>query len=170
MNLNPVAPAQSKRTFAFSGKTRNVIGNASISTAFFCSCLQIVRAFSRKVEKRVQGAAPEPYKYTKIDSKGAQKEPKNQQTEPQGPTKYEKHATLSTTSGKVEPQVLQWNPRAPTKCKKNTITFPKVLVIHENVPQSAEKHTSTQTQTTNQRTNQPRGKQRETRTGKQPNE
>ena len=59
-NLNPLAPAQSKRTFAFSGKTRNSIGNASISAPFFSPFLYLFRAFSRKVEHGVQGLAPKP--------------------------------------------------------------------------------------------------------------
>ena len=43
---------------------------------------------------------------------GAQTEPKNQQIEPQGATKNEEHAKLSTKGRKVELQVLQWSPNA----------------------------------------------------------
>ena len=58
LNLNPLAPAQSKRTFAFSRKTQKIIGNASISAPFFGSFLHLFRDFSGKAEKEVQGPAP----------------------------------------------------------------------------------------------------------------
>ena len=76
------------------------------------------RAFSRKVEKGIQCPALEQYKYTKIDPKGAQTEPKHQQIEPQGATKNKEHAKLFTKGVKVEPQVLQWSPRAPQSVRK----------------------------------------------------
>ena len=60
LNLNPLAPAQSKRTFAFSRKTPKIIGNASISAPFFSSFLNLFRDFSGKAEKGVQGPAPGP--------------------------------------------------------------------------------------------------------------
>ena len=60
LNLNPLAPAQSKRTFAFSGKTQKFIGNESISASFFASFLHLFRNFSGKTEKGVQGLAPGP--------------------------------------------------------------------------------------------------------------
>ena len=59
LNLNPLAPAQSKRTFAFSGKTLNSIDILSISASFFFPFLHHFRGFSRNVEKEVQGRAPE---------------------------------------------------------------------------------------------------------------
>ena len=60
LNLNPLAPAQSKRTVAFSGKTQKIIGNASILAPFFASFLALVRDFLEKAEKGVQGLAPGP--------------------------------------------------------------------------------------------------------------
>ena len=60
LNLNPLAPAQSKRTFAFSRKTPTIIGNASISVHFFGFFLHLFRDFSGKAEKGVQGPAPGP--------------------------------------------------------------------------------------------------------------
>ena len=60
LNLNPLAPAQSKRTFAFSGKTQKIIGNASILALSFASFLALFRDFSEKAEKGVQGPAPGP--------------------------------------------------------------------------------------------------------------
>ena len=87
LNLNLLAPAQSKRTFPFSGKTRNSFEKASISAPLFSSFLTLFRGVSRKPEKGAQGPAREPQKHTKMDPKGAQTVPKNQQTEPQDPTK-----------------------------------------------------------------------------------
>ena len=87
LNLNPLAPAQSKRTFAFSVKTQKIMRNASISAPFFASFLHLFRDFSGKAEKQVQGPSPGPQKHVKMDLKGAKTEPKNQQSTPQGPTK-----------------------------------------------------------------------------------
>ena len=82
LNLNPLAPAQSKRSFPLYGKTRNSIKNASIPAPFFCPCWYLFRAFSRKVAKGVQGPAPESQKDTKMDPKGAQTEPQDPKMEP----------------------------------------------------------------------------------------
>ena len=59
LNFNPLAPAQSKRTFALSEKTLNSIEMLSIPASFFSYFLYHFRAFSRNVEKEVQGRAPE---------------------------------------------------------------------------------------------------------------
>ena len=88
LNLNPLAPAQSKRTFAFSGKTQKNTGHASIPSPFFPSFSHLFQDFSGKAEKEVQGPPPGPQKHVKMDLKGAKTEPKNQQSTPQGPTKY----------------------------------------------------------------------------------
>ena len=88
LNLNPLAPAQSKRTFSFSGKIQKIIRNAAISAPFFASFLLLFRDFSGKAEKQVQGRSPGPQKHVKMDLKGAKTEPKKQQSTPQGPTKY----------------------------------------------------------------------------------
>ena len=60
LTLNPLAPAQSKRTFAFSGKTPKFKENASISAPFFAPFLNLFRDFSGNVEKGVQGLTPRP--------------------------------------------------------------------------------------------------------------
>ena len=92
-------------------------------------------------------------KHTKMDPKGAQTEPKNQQTEPQGPTKYEKHTKISHQGWQSGAPSVTMESQGPPKCKKSTKRFPKVRIRHENVPQGAEKHTSTHRhqQPTNQR-------------------
>ena len=58
LNLSPLAPAQSKRTFAFSGKTQKIMRNAPSSATLFASFLHLFRDFSGKAEKEVQGPAP----------------------------------------------------------------------------------------------------------------
>ena len=125
LNLNPLALAQSKRTFAFSGKTRIPIEILLIPPPFFSSFLTPFRSVSRKPEKGAQDAATEPQKHTKMDPKGAQTEPTNQQTEPQGPTKYEKHAKINHQGWQSEPQALQWSRRAPQSARKAKKGFPK---------------------------------------------
>ena len=153
LNLNPLAPAQSKRTFAFSGKTRIPIEILLISPPVFSSFLTLFRGVSRKPEKGAQGPATEPQKHTKMDPKGAQTEPTNQQTEPLGPTKYEKHAKISHQEWQSGAPSVTMESQDPPKCKKSTKRSPKVRIRHENVPQSDEKHTSTHRhqQPTNQR-------------------
>ena len=78
LDFNPLALAQSKRTFAFSGKTRKSIDKTSISAPFFSPFLTLFRGVSRKPEKGVQGPAREPQKHIKMDPKGAQTVTKNQ--------------------------------------------------------------------------------------------
>ena len=152
LNQNPLAPAQSKRTFPCSGKLKMSLKKASISAPFFYF-FDHFRSVSRKPEKGAQGPAREPQKHTKMDPKGAQTEPKNQQTEPQGPTKYEKHAKISHQGWQSGAPSVTMESQGPPKCKKSTKRFPKVRIRHENVPQGAEKHTSTHRhqQPTNQR-------------------
>ena len=125
LDLNPLAPAQSKRTFPFSGKTWNFIEKASISAPCFSPFLYHFRAFSRNVEKEVQGRAPKSYKSIKMDPRGAQTEPKNQQIEPQGAAKSEKPIKLPSKGASMEPQVLQWNPKTPESTRKTQKKFPK---------------------------------------------
>ena len=137
LNLNPLAPAQSKRTFPFSGKTSKIIENTSISAPFFSSFLTLFRGVSRKPEKGAQDPATEPQKHTKMDPKGAQTEPTNQQTEPQGPTKYEKHAKISHQGWQSGAPSVTMESQGPPKCKKSKKRPPKVRIRHENVPQSA---------------------------------
>ena len=60
LNVNTRAPAQSKRTFAFSGKTQKIFEQVSIPAPFFLPFLYFFRIFSSNVEKEVQGLAPEP--------------------------------------------------------------------------------------------------------------
>ena len=52
LNLNPLAPAQSKRTFAFSGKTQKIIRNASISVSFFAFFCTFFETFREKPKNR----------------------------------------------------------------------------------------------------------------------
>ena len=155
-NFNPLAPAQSKRPFPFSGKTHNFIEQTSIPGPFFSPFLTLFRGVSRKPEKGAQGPAREPQKHTKMDPKGAQTEPKNQQTEPQGPTKYEKHTKISHQEWQSGAPSLTMESQGPPKCKKSTKRSPKVRIRHENVPQGAE-NTHGPKQPTNQPTKETKG-------------
>ena len=92
LNLSPLAPAQSKRTFALSGKTRKSIEHESISGPERPTKKSQVWPQSRKTRN-------------KMEPKDAQTEPKNQQIESQSASKYEKPGKCK--GGKVEPQVLQ---------------------------------------------------------------
>ena len=125
LNLKPLAPAKSKRTFPFSGNTRNFIEKASISTPVLSPFLTLLRGVSRKPEKGAQGPAREPQKHTKMDPKGAQTEPKNQQTEPQGPTKYEKHAKRSHQGWQSGAPSVTMESQSPQSARKAQKAFPK---------------------------------------------
>ena len=86
-NLNPLAPAQSKRTFAL-WKNLKFHRTFIHSSCLFLSFLGYVSDLFQKSKQRIQGLVPEPQKCTKMDPKGAQTEPKNQQTEAQDASKY----------------------------------------------------------------------------------
>ena len=127
LNLNPLAPAQSKRTFPFSGKTSKIIENTSISAPFLSSFLTLFRGDSRKPKKGAQDPATGPQKHTNMDPKGAQTEPTNQQTEPQGPTKYEKHAKVSHQGWQSETPSVTMESQGPPKCEQDMKMCGKVL-------------------------------------------
>ena len=84
-----------------------------------------------------------------MDPEGAQMEPQNQQTEPQGPAKYENHVKMEAPSVTMESQ-------GRPKYKKSTKKSPKVVIRHENVPQGAE-NTHGPKQPTNQPTKETKG-------------
>ena len=75
LNLNPLAPAQSKRTFAFSGKTINSIETLSISapflSIFFLFCI-IFEPFPETSKKRSR-VGPQSHKNTPKWTSGAPK-------------------------------------------------------------------------------------------------
>ena len=85
LNLNPLAPAQSKRTFAFSRKTQKIMGNASISAAFFAVFLQLFRDFWGKAEKGVQGPAPGNKNTSKRTSRAPKRSPRINNLRPKVP-------------------------------------------------------------------------------------
>ena len=85
LNPNPLAPAQSKRRFLLSEKTRNSIENTSIPAPLFCPFLYLFRDFSRKVAKGSRVPPQSLKKTPKMYPKGAQTEPKDPKMEPQGP-------------------------------------------------------------------------------------
>ena len=85
LNLNPLAPAQSKRTFAFFGKTPKITGNASISSPFFVSFSHLFRDFSVKAEKGVQGPAPGPKNTSKWTSRAPKQSPRIHNLRPKVP-------------------------------------------------------------------------------------
>ena len=106
-------------------KNLKIIENTSISAPFCPSFLTLFRSVSRKPQKGAQDPATEPQKHIKMDPKGAQTEPTNQQTEPRGPTKYEKHAEISHQEWQSEPQALQLSRRAPQNARKAKKGLPK---------------------------------------------
>ena len=58
LNLNPLAPAQSKRTFAFSGKTQKIMGNAFISAPLFVFFFAPFSSLFQKSRKRGPVSGP----------------------------------------------------------------------------------------------------------------
>ena len=85
LNLNPLAPAQSKRTFAFSGKTQKNTGNASIASPFFPSFSHLFQDFSGKAEKGVQGPAPAQKNTSKWTSRAPKQSPRIHNLRPKVP-------------------------------------------------------------------------------------
>ena len=99
--------------------------HTSISAPFFSSFLTVFRGVSRKPKKEAQDPATGPQKQTKMDPNGGQTEKTNQQTEPQGPTKYEKLAKISYQGWQSKPQALQWSRKAPQSARKAKKGLPK---------------------------------------------
>ena len=75
LNLNPLLPAQSKRTFPFSGKTRNYNANASIPAPFFIFFV-LFSSLLQKSRKRGPGSGP---RAVKIHQNGLQGGPEGAQ-------------------------------------------------------------------------------------------
>ena len=102
LNLNPLAPARSKRTFAFSGKTPKIMRNASISAPFFASFLHLFRDFSGKAEKGVQGPAPGPIFFSKWTSRAPKRSPRISNLRPKVPPSTNSHGRV-LAEGDVDP-------------------------------------------------------------------
>ena len=98
LNLNPLAPAQSKHSFVLSGKTRNSIENASIPAPFFCPFLYLFRAFSRK------------------HAKGSRVPPQSRKKTPKWIPKVPKRS----------PRIPKWSPKVRPNNKKNENCTPRV--------------------------------------------
>ena len=115
--------------FRISGKTRIPIEILLISPPFFSSFLTLFRGVSRKPEKGAQDPATEPQNHTKMDPKGAQTEPTNQQTEPQGSPQVRK------TCKNKSPRLAKWSPK-----RYNGVAGPpKVQEKQKKTSQSANK-------------------------------
>ena len=85
LNLNPLAPAQSKRTFAFSGKTQKIIRNAYISSPFFASFCIFFETFREK-RKNKSRVRPQGHKSTsKWTSRAPKRSPRINNLRPKVP-------------------------------------------------------------------------------------
>ena len=143
LNLNPLAPAESKRTFAFSGKNLKFHWKCIHFSSLFLLFFVPFSSLFQKSRKR--------------DPESGERAVKIHQNGPQGPPK--RRPGINKLSPKVH-QVRKtckiveqgWQSGAPSatmesqgtpKWKKITKLIQKLLIKHENVPQGAEKHTST---------------------------
>jgi len=95
LNLNPLAPAQSKHSFSLSGKTRNSIENASFQLPFsiiFCTFFE-----------------PFPEKSQKVSRVPPQSVKKTRKWSPRVP--------------KWSSRIQKWSPKAPKVHKKQTTVY-----------------------------------------------
>ena len=104
VNLNPLAPAQSKRTSTFSGETRNCIGNASISAPFFSPFCTFFEPFQEKSSKGSM-VWPQSYKNTpKWTPRAPRRSPRI--------TKLSTKVQRSTTNMQnKQPRMARWGPK-----------------------------------------------------------
>ena len=111
LNLNPLAPAQSKRTFSFSGKTRIFTGNAFIPAPFFSPFLYLFRTFCRKSQKG-----------SRVRPQSRKKTPKCTPRGPTGSPRINKLSLKVPPSTKntlhFPPRVAKWSPKAPQSARK----------------------------------------------------
>ena len=142
LNLNPLAPAQSKRAFAFSGKTRNSIEILSISAPFFSLLFCIIFEPFPETSKKRSRVGPQSHKNTPKWTPGAPKRsPRISKLRPKVPLS-QKNLQMPSKGGTMEPQVLQWNPKTAQSTRKTRKRFPKCEKTRICAA-SAEKHTST---------------------------
>ena len=124
LNLNPLAPAQSKRSFPLSGKTQNSIENASIPAPFFCPFLYLFSSLFPKSRTRGPGSRPRVLKRHQNGSQGC---PNGAQGSQNGAPRFPqvaKKRQMYAKGVKMEPQVLQWGPKVPQSANKHTKRFP----------------------------------------------
>ena len=116
VNLNPLAPAKSKRTCSFSEKPRHSNQHVPIPAP----CLFCIVRFSNLFQKsRKRGPESSPRDIRRCHTKT-----------PRVP----KQIPIIKQMNAKPPQVLQWSPRFPQpKCKKCTTWTPNVLVRHEQI-------------------------------------
>ena len=166
LNLNPLAPAQSKLAFPFSRKTRNVIENACICAPFFCPFVNVFHDFSLKSPEGL-GSRP---RVLKRHQNGRQRVTKWRP----GVSKFNTKATKSVENPQHVAQGSQngasaatMEPQSLHKCKTHIKNSPNLQKKHtRKVPQVAKQRRKTiYPQTTNQQKKQ-RGKQRNKRTNK----
>ena len=143
MNLNPLAPAQSKHTFPFSEKARHSSENASIPAPFFCPFLHLYRAFSRQVTKGTQGPDPEPEKDTKMAPNGVQMEPRGHKVKPQGSRKCKKISNMQSKGLEMEPPVQHWSSRSPQMQNTHNKLTQIAKKTHQKVPQGTKQRRNT---------------------------
>ena len=112
LNLNPLAPAQSKHTFPFSGKTGNCNEHTSILTPFSVLFIHFSSLFL-KSRKRGPGSRPRVLKTHQNGCRGCQTESKDLKMEPQGPPSNKKNNKCIPRVLKRSPMCYKVAPRCP---------------------------------------------------------
>ena len=110
LNLNLLAPAQSKRTFAFSGKTVSAMENVSISAPFSVIFWTFFEAFPEKSKKRSRVGS----RAIKIPQNGPQRHPNGGQEH-----QVRKTWKIVQQGWQSEAPSVTMESQGPPKCKKN---------------------------------------------------
>ena len=112
LNLNPLAPAQSKLAFPFSRKTRKFIEHACIWAPFFYPFGDLFHDFSLKVARRSRVPPRSLKKTPKWTPKGDQMETRGVKVQHQGYKKCGKSTTCSPRVPKRSPGCYNRAPRS----------------------------------------------------------
>ena len=153
LKLNPLAPAQSKRTFAFSGKTRNCIEHASISTP---SLYILFRTFFKRfseITKKGSRVWPQSRTNTpKWTLRVPKRSPRINKLSPKAPLRTKNMQNCPRRVAKWSRKCYTGVPRLPQMQERHK-KMSKAIIKHENGPQSLEntqEHIDTNSQPTKQ--------------------
>jgi hypothetical protein len=142
LNLNPLAPAWSKRSFVLSGKIRNSIEDASFQLPFYVLFCTFFEPFPEKSQKgsKVRGQSlKETPKWKRRVSKWGPGVTKLSPKDPESATNQQ-HVIQETRNG-APGATLEL--KVPTYAKHTQKTHPNNEKTHQNVPQGAKQERKT---------------------------
>ena len=118
LNLNPLAPAKSKRTFPFSGKIEIPMKMHPFQVPFSILFCNLFKPFAEKSQKGSRVRPQSRKKTLKWIPRGPTGSPRINKLSLKVPPSTKNTVHFPPRVAKMEPQVLQWIPRAPPSARK----------------------------------------------------